>query len=190
MSNKYFSDIDGDFCEEIVLCRLLHFWEARNYMRRNVLIGMELLLIDEKETTIQGFISAHRILLFQSSLKTNSVYKLQKFVVNASKKGYKVSDNILGITFTNQTVFDEVRKGVPRIDLQKFRIRLFQTFLRIADKKEDLFVGRQSVSRCGRMFPLIFVHVGIRGSLALLSSSSPLLSQKMLQYRCYPALFR
>ncbi|CAG7898233.1 unnamed protein product, partial [Brassica rapa] len=36
--------------------RLIHFWEAWNPLKKT-LIGMEMLLIDEQGTVIQGFIS-------------------------------------------------------------------------------------------------------------------------------------
>ncbi|CAL9234414.1 unnamed protein product [Arabidopsis halleri] len=58
LSRKTFDDLEGVFSEEEVLFRLIHFWEARNHTRGNSLIGLELLLIDEKSTTIQAFIPA------------------------------------------------------------------------------------------------------------------------------------
>ncbi|CAN8288904.1 unnamed protein product [Cochlearia groenlandica] len=46
--HRSFSSIEGDFCREPVVARLLHSWEARNFRRGNALMGLELLLIDLK----------------------------------------------------------------------------------------------------------------------------------------------
>ncbi|CAA7016221.1 unnamed protein product [Microthlaspi erraticum] len=40
------SQIDGQFCNDEVVVRLIHFWEARNFKKGNILMGLELLLLD------------------------------------------------------------------------------------------------------------------------------------------------
>lgn len=128
-------------------CRTVsHWWEGNVFLTVSVLycccrelFNLFLKIIFLQGTTIQAFISANRIHLFQDSLKTNSVYKLKRFVVGLSRKRYTVTDNKFNVSFTNQTVFEEVTKELPSIDVQKFRTRVYETFFRIADKKEDLF---------------------------------------------------
>ncbi|CAA7019686.1 unnamed protein product [Microthlaspi erraticum] len=45
---KVLQKIDGQFCYEEVLVRLLHFWKVRNFKRGNALIGVESLLHDSE----------------------------------------------------------------------------------------------------------------------------------------------
>ncbi|XP_020884558.1 uncharacterized protein LOC9316793 [Arabidopsis lyrata subsp. lyrata] len=139
LSRKTFDDLEGVFSEEEVLFRLIHFWEARNHTRGNSLIGLELLFIDEKSTTIQAFIPANRISRYEKSLKPNSVYKMKKFIISPCKKLFKVSAHKYGICFTNKTDLDEVTKGEHKIASQKFRIRSFNDFAAIVDRNGDLF---------------------------------------------------
>ncbi|CAA7018885.1 unnamed protein product [Microthlaspi erraticum] len=43
---KILEQIEGQFCNDPVLVRLIHFWEARNFKKGNILMGFELLLLD------------------------------------------------------------------------------------------------------------------------------------------------
>lgn len=56
----FFRDISLGLQETQLRFRLIHFWEAWNPVKKT-LIGLEMLLIDEKGTVIQGFISPGRI---------------------------------------------------------------------------------------------------------------------------------
>ncbi|KAG7593998.1 Nucleic acid-binding OB-fold [Arabidopsis thaliana x Arabidopsis arenosa] len=136
---QIFDDIDGDFCEEEVLVRLIHFWEARNFKRGNILMGLELLLIDSQSNAVQGFISANRLFHYEEHLKRNSIYKLKKFMITPAKKIYKVSDHKHGICFTEKTSMVNVTLGDHQIDEQKFRFRNFEEFSAIVDTNIDLF---------------------------------------------------
>ncbi|KAL1220395.1 Replication protein A 70 kDa DNA-binding subunit A [Cardamine amara subsp. amara] len=138
-SPKTFDDLDGDFCKDEVLVRLIHFWEARNHTRGNALLGIELLFIDTKSTTMQGFIPANSIFRYEDSLKRNALYKLKNFIINPRKKVYRVSDHKSAIFFTNQTSLDEITNGDQTLDLQKFRIRPYNDFAAIADQNGDLY---------------------------------------------------
>ncbi|KAG7568921.1 hypothetical protein ISN45_Aa04g016930 [Arabidopsis thaliana x Arabidopsis arenosa] len=136
---QIFDDIDGDFCDEEVLVRLIHFWEARNFKRGNILMGLELLLIDSQSNAVQGFISANRLFPYEEHLKRNSIYKLKKFMITPAKKIYKVSDHKHGICFTEKTSMVNVTLGDHQIDEQKFRFRNFEEFSAIVDTNIDLF---------------------------------------------------
>ncbi|CAF2062370.1 unnamed protein product [Brassica napus] len=59
----FFRDLLLGHHEAQLRFRLIHFWEAWNPLKKT-LIGMEMLLIDEQGTVIQGFISPGRIKIF------------------------------------------------------------------------------------------------------------------------------
>ncbi|KAL0863240.1 hypothetical protein Bca101_042358 [Brassica carinata] len=129
-----FDDFEGDFCNKKVLVRLIYCWEAQNFRKRNILMGVELLLIDSK-----GFISAHFLLRYKDELKPNTIYKLNKFSVGPSKSVYRVSPHKHKISFTNKTTFALVHEGDYQIDSQHFRIRDLIVFTEIVHKHIDLF---------------------------------------------------
>ncbi|CAN8269700.1 unnamed protein product [Cochlearia groenlandica] len=101
--SKIFSDVDGEFCCEEIVVRLIHFWEARNFKRGNSLIGFKLLFIDVKSETMQGFVSVSRFFRYEHVLKDNNVYRLNKFMLTPAKTLYKVSSNARSVSFTDQT---------------------------------------------------------------------------------------
>ncbi|CAN6868315.1 unnamed protein product [Brassica oleracea] len=133
-----FDDLEGDFCNKDVFVRLIHCWKARNFKKANILMGVELLLIDSKSTTIQGFISTHFLPRFKEDLKPNTVYKLNGFSIRPSKSVYRVSPHKHGINFNNKTTFAPVHEVDYQIDSQHFRIRDLQAFTDIVDKHTDL----------------------------------------------------
>ncbi|CAA7028443.1 unnamed protein product [Microthlaspi erraticum] len=47
------SQIDGQFCNDEVVVRLIHFWEARNFKKGNILMGLELLLLDAENNAVK-----------------------------------------------------------------------------------------------------------------------------------------
>ncbi|KAF8081188.1 hypothetical protein N665_0901s0004 [Sinapis alba] len=97
-------------------------------------MGVELLLIDSKSTTIQGFISTHFLPRFKDELKPNTIYKLNRFSVRPSKSVYRVSPHKHVISFTSKTIFAAVHKGDYQIDSQNFHLRDLQVFTDIVDK--------------------------------------------------------
>ncbi|CAN7124517.1 unnamed protein product [Brassica rapa subsp. narinosa] len=133
-----FDDLEGDFCNKEVFVRLNRCWEARNFKKANILMGVELLLIDSKSTTIQGFISTHFLPRFKEDLKPNTIYKLNGFSIRLSKSVYRVSPHKHGISFNNKTTFTPVHEVDYQIDSQHFRIRDLQAFTDIVDKHTDL----------------------------------------------------
>ncbi|CAA7040549.1 unnamed protein product [Microthlaspi erraticum] len=122
MTFQVLDKIGGQFCNDEVLVRLLHFWEARNFKKGNVLMGVEVLLLDSEGNAVQGFISATRLFRHEGKLNRNSVYKLNKFVVKPAKTLYRVSDHKHTIWFTDFTTMVPVLDGEPNIEAQKFRI--------------------------------------------------------------------
>ncbi|CAN7138951.1 unnamed protein product [Brassica rapa subsp. narinosa] len=73
-----FKDVSLGPHEAQLRFRLIHFWEARNPVKKT-LIGLEMLLIDEQGTVIQGFIPPGRIKKYLPEMKRGSVYKIINF---------------------------------------------------------------------------------------------------------------
>ncbi|CAF1748895.1 unnamed protein product [Brassica napus] len=71
--------------------RLIHFWEARNVVTK-VLLGLEMLLIDQEETVIQGFIPAGRIDTYLPHMRAGGIYRLNSFFGSNKKTLYRVAD--------------------------------------------------------------------------------------------------
>ncbi|CDY22117.1 BnaA09g01460D [Brassica napus] len=90
----YFNDISPGLSESQLRFRVIHFWEAKNIANRT-LIGIELLLIDEQGTVMQGFISSSRAPTYLPHLKAGAIYTLQNFLAATSKEIYRVADQNL-----------------------------------------------------------------------------------------------
>uniref|UniRef100_A0A1J3HYH3 Replication protein A 70 kDa DNA-binding subunit B/D first OB fold domain-containing protein n=1 Tax=Noccaea caerulescens TaxID=107243 RepID=A0A1J3HYH3_NOCCA len=138
-TSKTFGDLQGKFFDDEIIVRLIHSWEARNFKKGNLLMGVELLLIDRKSTTIQAFISANRLHGHKSALKSNRVYRLKKFMITPCKTVYKVASHRYGICFTDETSFVEDSEGLHELPAQLFRLRTYQELAPLADTGIDLF---------------------------------------------------
>ncbi|KAH0837362.1 hypothetical protein HID58_092390, partial [Brassica napus] len=75
----FFKDVRFGPQEGELRFRLIHFWEARNPIKK-VLIGIEMLLIDEQGTVIQGFIPPGRIDTYLPHMIAGSIYRLTNFM--------------------------------------------------------------------------------------------------------------
>ncbi|KAG2286151.1 hypothetical protein Bca52824_045755 [Brassica carinata] len=120
----FFRDVSPGPHETQLRFRLIHFWEAWNPLK-NTLIGLEILLIDEQGTVIQGFISPGCIERYLPKMKLGSVYRLNNFYESSNKSVYRVSDHAV----TGPTPFDEDR----------FRFHSFEDFQANCDRKGDLY---------------------------------------------------
>ncbi|KAL0774346.1 hypothetical protein Bca101_039497 [Brassica carinata] len=110
----FFRDVSPGPHETQLRFRLIHFWEAWNPLK-NTLIGLEILLIDEQGTVIQGFISPGCIERYLPKMKLGSVYRLNNFYESSNK--------------SVPTPFDEDR----------FRFHSFEDFQANCDRKGDLY---------------------------------------------------
>ncbi|CAF1932561.1 unnamed protein product [Brassica napus] len=79
----YFNDISPGLSESQLRFRVIHFWEAKN-IANGTLIGIELLLIDEHGTVMQGFISSSRAPTYLPHLKAGAIYTLQNLTLSFS----------------------------------------------------------------------------------------------------------
>ncbi|CAG7897394.1 unnamed protein product [Brassica rapa] len=80
----FFNEVSLGPQEADLRFRLIHFWEARNPLKKT-LIGLEMLLIDEQGTVIQGFVPPGRIKKFLPHMRQGSLYTLASFYGSRSK---------------------------------------------------------------------------------------------------------
>ncbi|WZZ50018.1 hypothetical protein YC2023_050125 [Brassica napus] len=95
----FFRDVSlGPHETQLRFC-LIHYWEAWNPLKKT-LIGLEMFLIDEQGTVIQGFISPGRIEKYLPKMKRGSVYKLNNFYGSRNKSVFRVADQTATVSFS------------------------------------------------------------------------------------------
>ncbi|CAN6856625.1 unnamed protein product [Brassica oleracea] len=118
--------------------RLIHFWEARNPIKKT-LIGLEMLLIDEQCTVIQGFIPPGRIKKYLPDMKQGSVYQLDNFYGSKNKPVYRVADHIATVSFTWNSEMSVLHEVPISFDEDRFRFHSYEDFEANCDLKGDLY---------------------------------------------------
>ncbi|KAG5388885.1 hypothetical protein IGI04_030426 [Brassica rapa subsp. trilocularis] len=121
----FFNEVSLGPQEADLRFRLIHFWEARNPLKKT-LIGLEMLLIDEQGTVIQGFVPPGRIKKFLPHMRQGSLYTLASFYGSRSKM---CSDSELAPLENSPVAFEEDR----------FRFHSYEDFEAGCDMKGDLF---------------------------------------------------
>uniref|UniRef100_A0A0D3BUG6 Replication protein A 70 kDa DNA-binding subunit B/D first OB fold domain-containing protein n=1 Tax=Brassica oleracea var. oleracea TaxID=109376 RepID=A0A0D3BUG6_BRAOL len=134
----FFKDVSLGPHETQLRFRLIHFWEARNPVKKT-LIGLEMLLIDEQGTVIQGFIPPGRIKKYLPEMKHGSVYKLINFYGSKNKPVYRVADHIATVTFTWNSEMSVLREIPISFDEDHFRFNSYEDFEANCDLKGDLY---------------------------------------------------
>ncbi|CAF1711888.1 unnamed protein product [Brassica napus] len=118
--------------------RLIHFWEARNPIKKT-LIGLELLLIDELGTVIQGFIPPGRIKKYLPDMKQGSVYQLNNFYGSKNKPMYRVADHIATVSFTWNSEMSVLHEVPISFDEDRFRFHSYEDFESKCHLKVDIY---------------------------------------------------
>ncbi|CAN6826125.1 unnamed protein product, partial [Brassica oleracea] len=134
----FFKDVSLGPHETQLRFRLNHFWEARNPVKKT-LIGLEMLLIDEQETVIQGFIPPGRIKKYLPDMKRGSVYKLINFYRSKNKPVYRVADHVATVSFTWNSEMSVLREIPISFDEDRFRFHSYEDFEANCDLKGDLY---------------------------------------------------
>ncbi|KAF8100734.1 hypothetical protein N665_0218s0072 [Sinapis alba] len=126
----FFNDVSQGRSESQLRFRLIHFWEAKNIAKGGLFLGLELLLIDENGTVMQGFISATRAQTYRRHLKAGATYTLQSFFATPSKEIYRVADQSLTISFSNGSVLSslDVDEGSGSFPADRFRFHTHDDF--------------------------------------------------------------
>ncbi|WZZ68794.1 hypothetical protein YC2023_080164 [Brassica napus] len=107
--------------------RLIHFWEARN-AHTKILIGIEMILIDEQGTVIQGFIPPSRIDTYLPHMIAGSLYRLIKFYGSKSKTVYRVSEQDVTISFSWNYVLSVLENCPVQFLEDRFRFYGYEEF--------------------------------------------------------------
>ncbi|ESQ50127.1 hypothetical protein EUTSA_v10002234mg [Eutrema salsugineum] len=135
---KLFGDLKAGRGVQPIVARLLRFWEARNVKKGGELMGVDMLLLDEKATLIQGSISVHRLNTFKHLMHEGGIYAISGFDVTRSNPQFKLSDSNISIRFTEQTTFVEIFDPNSPIPTDMFRFRSHDELLSLANTNSDL----------------------------------------------------
>ncbi|KAH0876657.1 hypothetical protein HID58_064051 [Brassica napus] len=133
-----FKDVKFGPHESELRFRLIHFWEARN-VRTKLLIGLEMLLIDQEETIIQGFIPAGRMDTYLPHMRTGGIYRLHNFFGSNNKTLYRVSEPSVTITFSSTSVLSDLEDSSVCFPEDRFRFYGYEEFNAACDLKGDLY---------------------------------------------------
>ncbi|WZZ69687.1 hypothetical protein YC2023_081057 [Brassica napus] len=134
----FFKDLSLGPNEAQLKFRLIHFWEAWNPVKKT-LIGMEMLLIDEQGTVIQGFISPGRIEKYLPDMKRGSVYKLNNFYGSRNKSVFRVADHTVTVSFSWNSELKVLLNCPTHFDADSFRFHSYEEFQANCDLKGDLY---------------------------------------------------
>ncbi|CAN6857526.1 unnamed protein product [Brassica oleracea] len=134
-----FHDVTPGPHETQLRFRLIHFWEAWNPLKKT-LIGLEMLLIDEQGSVIQGFIPPSRIERHLPKMKSGSLYKLNNFYGSSNKTVYRVSDHAVTMSFSWNSELSVLEDSPTPFDEDRFRFHSFEDFQASCDHKGDLYV--------------------------------------------------
>ncbi|CAG7897533.1 unnamed protein product [Brassica rapa] len=118
--------------------RLIHLWEARNVVTK-MLIGLEMLLIDQEETVIQGFIPAGRIDTYLPHMKVGGIYRLNSFYGSNNKTLYRVAEPSVTITFSSSSVHSDLEDSSVCFPEDRFRFHGYEEFDAACDLRGDLY---------------------------------------------------
>ncbi|KAL0695486.1 hypothetical protein Bca4012_062666 [Brassica carinata] len=86
-------------------------------------MGITILLLDELDSVIHGFIPANRASHYRSSLVSGSIVRLERFEVARVAHMYKVTEHQFMIRFLPSTRIVEVQLDAPVIKTNSFMVR-------------------------------------------------------------------
>ncbi|KAG2283575.1 hypothetical protein Bca52824_054795 [Brassica carinata] len=134
----FFKDVKFGPHEGEVRFRLIHFWEARNVLTK-LLLGLEMLLIDEEGTVIQGFISSARIETYLPHMTVGGIYRLNNFFGSRHKTLYRVAEPSVVITFSSTSALSVLENSLVCFPDDRFRFHGYEEFNAACDLKGDLY---------------------------------------------------
>ncbi|KAH0896937.1 hypothetical protein HID58_046505 [Brassica napus] len=112
--------------------------ETRNALSK-ILIGLEMLLIDEEGTVIQGFIPPSRIGTYLRHMIPGSTYRLNNFFGSKTKKVYRVADPDVTIAFSWNSVLSVLKDSSIWFPEDRFRFHGYEQFEAACDLRGDLY---------------------------------------------------
>ncbi|CAH8358076.1 unnamed protein product [Eruca vesicaria subsp. sativa] len=123
---------------QFVVGRLLRSWDSKNIKKQGEFMGITLLLLDEKDALIHGFIPAAQASFYRPSLLDGSVVKVSRFEVSRSPTTYKITEHPFVIRFLPQTTIDQVLENTHVINEQKFMLRQYDHLQALANTNIEL----------------------------------------------------
>lgn len=141
MANSYtvLADLRAGRCSKTAEVRLLRFWEARNIPKNGgKLLSVEMLLVDEHATMIQGCLPAALQLTFRGRLTEGSLYTLSGFDVTRSNPKFRLTDGPVAIRFNEGTAFEKLATTTRMIPTEHFRFRTYDQILELANAGKQL----------------------------------------------------
>ncbi|KAH0857053.1 hypothetical protein HID58_085314, partial [Brassica napus] len=140
MANSYtvLADLKAGGCSNTAEVRLLRFWEAKNINKRGQLMSVEMLLVDEHSTHIQGSVPAAIQLTFRGRLTEGSVYTLSGFDQPEIQTFYEDNCDRLSIRFNEETAFEKLATTTRIILTEHFRFRPYKQILELANTGKQL----------------------------------------------------
>ncbi|KAH0901902.1 hypothetical protein HID58_041405 [Brassica napus] len=130
----FFKDVKFGPHESEVRFRLIHFWEARNVLTK-ILLGLEMILIDEEGTVIQGFIPSARMETYLPHMKADSTI----FFGSKNKTLYRVAEPSVIITFSSTSALSVLENSPVCFPDDRFRFHGYEEFDAACDLKGDLY---------------------------------------------------
>ncbi|KAF3604571.1 hypothetical protein F2Q69_00037435 [Brassica cretica] len=116
-SPLFFTQVSAGPGDSKLQFRLIHFWEARKHAKGGILIGIEMLMIDEQR---------------------GSIYTLTNFFASNNKMMYGVADQKLVICITHTSIMSKLEENIEGIPSQSFRIHSFADFEANCNLRGDL----------------------------------------------------
>ncbi|KAH0863269.1 LOW QUALITY PROTEIN: hypothetical protein HID58_080480 [Brassica napus] len=108
---------------------------------KKTLIGLEMLLIDEQGSVIQGFIPPSRIERHLPKMKPGLLYKLNNFYRSSNKTVYRVSDHAVMVSFSWNSELSTVPPLLMKTDSVFIPLRIFK--LAVIAKETSTVVNGQ-----------------------------------------------
>ncbi|XP_013638919.1 PREDICTED: uncharacterized protein LOC106344083 isoform X1 [Brassica oleracea var. oleracea] len=101
-------------------------------------MSIEMLLIDETDTLVQGGVPAVHQRKFRERLTEGSVYTLSRFDVTRSNPKFKLTDGPVSIRFNEGTDFEKLAATARTIPTEHFRFRPHEQILELANTSRQL----------------------------------------------------
>ncbi|CAG7862751.1 unnamed protein product [Brassica rapa] len=121
-----------------VVGRLIRFSDSRKINKNGDFMGITILLLDELDSVIHGFIPANRASQYRPSFKTGSIVRLNRFEVTRVAHMYKITENQFVIGFIPSTRIVEVQTDAPVIKFETFMVRCYDHLQVLANTNLEL----------------------------------------------------
>ncbi|WCJ37842.1 hypothetical protein M5689_018941 [Euphorbia peplus] len=117
--------------------KVLRLWKSFNTKDNNIVMSLDMILLDEHGTTIQGSVRKFQIMKFEKQLQEGKVYFLQNLKIVPAAQSYRPVRNDKKIPFLLTTIItpiDEIDCGISThkfdfVDFKSLSERCYNVFL-------------------------------------------------------------